>query len=63
MKEQSQIATSPKQKFELKSFIRQKRIWLLGILLVLVGGGAFTAYRVLSAADPQTTTLLRCRPQ
>ena len=56
MKEQSQIATSPKKKFELKSFIRQKRIWLLGILLVLVGGGAFTAYRVLSAAVPQTTT-------
>ncbi len=55
MKEPSQIATSPKKKFEIRSFIRQKRIWLVGILLVVIGVGAFTAYRVLSAADTQTT--------
>jgi HlyD family secretion protein len=53
MKEPNQLAITPKRKFEMKSFFRQKRAWLIGILIVLAGASVFTAYRVLSASDSQ----------
>ncbi len=54
MKEQTQPAMTAKKKFELKRFIRQKRIWMAGAVIVLIGAGGFSAYRVLSAGNPQT---------
>ncbi len=54
MKEEKQLSTSLGKKSKLKSFFRQKRTWLLIIVLVLVGACGLTVYRVLSASDTQT---------
>jgi HlyD family secretion protein len=55
MNEQRPLTSSPKNESQLRQLIRQKRTWLVLLAIVLVGAGGFTAYRVLSAGETQTT--------